>query len=525
MSFTAIERLIDRYDTATSQLDTAVTDRISKSMDAAFRQMVQELERQYPTWASQGSLYASQRRLLLLQELGPLLAIVRPEDAAQYQALMQEALQLSHTTGATLADELVRVRDPGYPLQDFATIPIEAAVAQARDGVGRLYRYSDEFRTAASGIVEQGLIQGWGTKRVQGVLERELGVAKGKAETLARTEVMSALNTAATERYQANGIEQQQWITTPSDRLCPTCAARHGNVYKVGEATIPAHPRCRCIWLPFKSKWQQLGLTDDAAIADSRAAIAAEFERRGGRLDVGPTYWEKKAGLTAAPAPVWKPGDAVQRAAASAPAPAKPAFLISDISRRTLRAEDDPEYNPEIARLVSSSYFRQGREYGFTIKGGNSDGTDTVVLMDSIQVAAAKGKTKATYEVGFQVNGSYQATNVRPEASTLISNQISAFFREDIAASSEGTRYITSPAEGDTRGAFREAMYARMGYSFKGGATQPGKDGEQHGIVQDGRLVPTNAKYRAFSEQQLEAHKAAQRQALRDAIKQARNES
>ena len=259
MTFADTERLIERYDAATSALDQAVTDRISKSMDAAFRAMVQELERQYPIWESQGSLYASQRRLLLLNELGPLLAIVRPEQAAEYERLMSEALQLAHTTGATLADELVRTRDPGYPLQDFTTIPIEAAVAQARDGVGRLYRYDEEFRTAASGIVEQGLIQGWGTKRVQGVLERELGVAKSKAETLARTEVMSSLATATTERYQANGIEWQQWISVPSESLCPTCAARHGNIYEVGTVSIPAHPRCRCMWLPAKARWQQPG--------------------------------------------------------------------------------------------------------------------------------------------------------------------------------------------------------------------------------------------------------------------------
>ena len=318
MTFADTERLIERYDAATSALDQAVTDRISKSMDAAFRAMVAELERQYPIWESQGSLYASQRRLLLLNELGPLLAIVRPEQAAEYERLMSEALQLAHTTGATLADELVRTRDPGYPLQDFTTIPIEAAVAQARDGVGRLYRYDEEFRTAASGIVEQGLIQGWGTKRVQGVLERELGVAKSKAETLARTEVMSALNTASQERYERNNISYIQVFNTPSERLCGFCAARHGNVYEVGQVSVPFHPRCRDVIAPWLPRWQQQGLTDDAAVEASRAAIVAEFEAGGGRLSYGPTSWEKKAGLTAAPTPVWKPGDAVAAAPVAA---------------------------------------------------------------------------------------------------------------------------------------------------------------------------------------------------------------
>lgn len=323
MTFSQIERLIERYDAATSTLDTAVTDRISASMDAAFRQMIRELERQYPTWQGQGSLFASQRRLLLLQELGPLLSIVRPEEAAAYEALMAEALQLSHTTGATLADELVRVRDPGYPLQDFATIPIEAAVLQARDGVQRLRRYDEEFRAAASSIVEQGLIQGWGTKRVQGVLERELGVAKGKAETLARTEVMSALNDASQQRYAANDLLVQVF-NSPSERTCPFCLARHGNVYRVGQVSVPFHPRCRDYLAPFSPKWQERGLTDDAAITADKAARIADFEAKGGRLSPGPTYWERKAGLTAAPAPVWRPGDALVAVPAAARAVTPP---------------------------------------------------------------------------------------------------------------------------------------------------------------------------------------------------------
>lgn len=318
MTFAETERLIDRYDAATSALDSAVTDRISASLDASFRNLIRELEVQYPTWQSQGSLYASQRRLLLVTELGGLLSMIKPQDLPTYQELLQEALQLSHTTGATLADELIRATDPGYPLADFTTIPIEAAVAQARDGVGRLYRYSEEFRTAASGIVEAGLIQGWGTKRVQGLLERELGVAKSKAETLARTEILSALNTASQERYQRAGVEWVQVFLSPSEASCSFCVARHGNIYEAAAISVPFHPRCRCLVCPAKASWQQQGLTDDAAVEASRAAIVAEFEAQGGRLDNGATFWEKKAGLTAAPTPVWKPGDAIAAAPVAA---------------------------------------------------------------------------------------------------------------------------------------------------------------------------------------------------------------
>ena len=307
-SFSEIERLIERYDTATTTLDQAVTDRIAASLDASFRSLIAELQRQYPTWESQGSLFASQRRLLLVTELGDLLSVVKPADAPAYEALLSEALQLSDRTGATLADQLVTTIDPGYPLQEFTAIPIEAVAAQARDGVGRLYRYSDEFKTTASSIVEQGLLQGWGTRRVQGLLEQELGVTKSKAETLARTEIMSALSTATQERYEKNGIEWAIWAVTPSESLCGWCAERNGQAYEVGTVSIPAHPNCRCMWIPVKRRWLEQGLIDGAEYGEFRDRTLAELDAQGTRRQTGPTYWEKKAGLTEAPTPVWRPG-------------------------------------------------------------------------------------------------------------------------------------------------------------------------------------------------------------------------
>ena len=43
-SFSEIERLIERYDTATTTLDQAVTDRIAASLDASFRRLIAELQ-------------------------------------------------------------------------------------------------------------------------------------------------------------------------------------------------------------------------------------------------------------------------------------------------------------------------------------------------------------------------------------------------------------------------------------------------------------------------------------------------
>lgn len=329
-TFADIERIVERYDAATTELDAAVTGRIADSLDASYRNLERELRRLYPTWQSDGSLFAVQRRLLLMEQLGSVLEVVRPEMRGEYERLMSEALQISHTSGATMADELVRARDPGYPLQEFTTVPIEAVAAQARDALRRLYRYNDDFKTSVSGVVEQGLIQGWGAEKVARHLrgneqmQGRFGLAqlKSKAETIARTEIMSAFNTASQERYERNEIKYFSWQATPSERLCSYCLARTGNVYKAGEVSVPAHPRCRCVVLPWSKKWAERGWTDDAAIAADKTTRLEELAKLGTKPNYGPTSWEKRAGLSEAPQPVWKPGDVAPMAAVKAPAQA-----------------------------------------------------------------------------------------------------------------------------------------------------------------------------------------------------------
>ncbi|MEM9486504.1 MAG: minor capsid protein [Cyanobacteria bacterium P01_F01_bin.116] len=299
--------LAERYDRAVNRLESDAISRLNTALDASYQQLEDQLRQSYSRLQTDGSLIASQRRLLITDELGELLDLVKSSDEATYEAFLQELVQASDETGGTMAGQLIQAIQANYPLSDFARIQIEAAALQARDGVQRLRKHSDEFRGRASAAIEQGLIQGWGPGRVADVLRTELGATKGKAETIARTEISSALNDAAQQRYQDNGIEGMQLIVTPSEGLCPFCAARNGRVYKVGEMRVPLHPRCRCLLLPWSRAWQQSGLTDDAFIQDYRDRNLQALREDGQAPAHGPTYWEKKAGLEKAPKPIWSP--------------------------------------------------------------------------------------------------------------------------------------------------------------------------------------------------------------------------
>lgn len=80
-----------------------------------------------------------------------------------------------------------------------------------------------------------------------------------RADVIARTETMRASNEGQAQAWSQavdtgllTGTEQQEWITTPDDRLCPICAPLDGVKVALSEnfapdlEAPPAHPNCRC---------------------------------------------------------------------------------------------------------------------------------------------------------------------------------------------------------------------------------------------------------------------------------------
>jgi len=80
---------------------------------------------------------------------------------------------------------------------------------------------------------------------------------RDRAEKIARTEIMDALNegqSVAWQQAQAEGLlsagATKEWIVTPDDRLCEQCEPMDGRTVPVGqsfpEGDPPLHPNCRC---------------------------------------------------------------------------------------------------------------------------------------------------------------------------------------------------------------------------------------------------------------------------------------
>lgn len=78
-----------------------------------------------------------------------------------------------------------------------------------------------------------------------------------RAETIARSEIMDALNTGQSEAWaqaQEAGFLSENatkvWIITPVEKLCPECEAMDGQTVPIDQefpdGDPPLHPNCRC---------------------------------------------------------------------------------------------------------------------------------------------------------------------------------------------------------------------------------------------------------------------------------------
>lgn len=300
--------IIERYNAALDALEEAAIARVDAAIDRAYRALEQQFIQQYQQIQAEGlSLTARARTAALLAQLAPLMSIVDPAREEEFQQLFEDLINQAGGIGAEMAGQLMQELGD-ETVQSFSGIPIEAVALQARDANRRLYRWNESFRGRISGVVEMGLIQGWGARRVGEQLQREVGIVKGRAETIARTEVLSALNDAAQLRYEQAGVEGVQWITVVGE-VCPFCVARNMKVYPVGKIRIPAHPRCRCIAAPYKSSWD----TDDAFTNRYRRDRIADLRQQGGKPNNGLTPFERAAGLTRPPQPIFNPASPQQR--------------------------------------------------------------------------------------------------------------------------------------------------------------------------------------------------------------------
>ena len=85
------------------------------------------------------------------------------------------------------------------------------------------------------------------SKRIEGYFTDK---AKVRAETISRTETISAANEGALHRFEIEGVDKSEFYISPG--ACEECIPYDGKIYPTKEAhgIIPIHVNCRCVFLP-----------------------------------------------------------------------------------------------------------------------------------------------------------------------------------------------------------------------------------------------------------------------------------
>jgi len=304
-----VARLIEQTDRVLGRLETREVVTISQAYQAQFNQLERQLRRTWPRYTAEAlpNTVASDRALLLVEQIGESLYLLDgPAGDAVYERY-QQLLETASAEGITLGQRLVELhQQPGF-VATTANIPIDTVAEAAREAAVLVKSVSDKFRTEARRIITQSIVAGEGVSKVATRLRKRLGIARGRAENIARSEVLQAQDRATRKAYKAHGIEHVIRIATQDDRVCARCAERAGVVYRADEAPGAIHSRDRCYNAPWKPEWQAAGLVDEQWLEQHRADVKRRVEARGESLDKSPSQFERAA-QTQPPQSIWRPG-------------------------------------------------------------------------------------------------------------------------------------------------------------------------------------------------------------------------
>jgi SPP1 gp7 family putative phage head morphogenesis protein len=156
---------------------------------------------------------------------------------------------LSASTGSRMARTVAGLTRP----QALAVDNYRRSLQRLMDPNTNLKRYGPKNRGRAQRLRRGG--QDLLDQKVQRYADRLMRV---RADNIARTEVMGALNAGSLEAGRqavAKGVLQnpiKKWFVAIDDRLCTICAPMSGEIvpldepFSLGILYPPAHPSCRC---------------------------------------------------------------------------------------------------------------------------------------------------------------------------------------------------------------------------------------------------------------------------------------
>ena len=106
-------------------------------------------------------------------------------------------------------------------------------------------------RSEIEGILQRGLAAGDSKTSMAKQIQKRSGIARRRANTIARDQVAKLNGQLTKLRQEEAGIKKYMWVTSGDERVRASHQARGGNIYNWSESPIPGEPiNCRCTAQP-----------------------------------------------------------------------------------------------------------------------------------------------------------------------------------------------------------------------------------------------------------------------------------
>lgn len=123
----------------------------------------------------------------------------------------------------------------------------------------RIWVNQDQLKNSLSSVLSSALIQGKNPREFIPQIRKKFDVSRCNAERLLRTEIARVQTQAQIESYEANGIDEYEYVACGLKDVCPLCKEVDGKTFKlkdmeIGENAPPMHPNCHCATAPHSDR-------------------------------------------------------------------------------------------------------------------------------------------------------------------------------------------------------------------------------------------------------------------------------
>lgn len=123
----------------------------------------------------------------------------------------------------------------------------------------RIWSQQDLLKNDLYGILSTALIQGRNPREFIPKVRKSFDVTRYQAERLLRTELTRVRIQAQAESYEANGIDEYEYVACGLKDVCPICKVLDKQIFKLkdmepGENAPPMHPNCHCSTAPHSDR-------------------------------------------------------------------------------------------------------------------------------------------------------------------------------------------------------------------------------------------------------------------------------